>query len=89
MSQAEVYLRVGQPDYIVETNANEVITKRSNGRIVKHYNIVKDAVWYGDGDSIPATIVTFENGEVKEIKRTSFGVGRRQNDTMIFKGSDQ
>ena len=87
MSQAEVYLRAGQPDYIVETNANEVVTKRPNGRIVKHYNTEQEAVWYGDGGSTPATIITFENGKVKAINRTSFGVGGRSNNVEIFNGS--
>ncbi len=86
MSQSEVYLRAGQPDYVVDTNANEVITKRPNGRIVKHYNTEQEAVWYGDDDTIPATIITFENGKVKQIKRTSFGVRRPQNDTSIVFG---
>ena len=88
MSQSEVYLRAGQPDYVVETNANEVITKRPNGRIVKHYNTEQEAVWYGDDGTSPATIITFENGKVKQIKRTSFGMRRPQNDSAVFGGSN-
>ncbi len=92
MSQAEVYLRVGEPDYIVPTQESKIVTRYDNNRHDRNgrydrevidYELKSDAVWYGKG-SIPATIITFKNGKVQEITRTRTKAYFQKRDNTII-----
>ena len=97
MSQAEVYLRVGEPDYIVPTQESKIVTRYDNNRHEKkgryhngrydrevtEYESKSDAVWYGKG-SIPATIITFKNGKVQEVNSTRAKAYFQKTDNMII-----
>ena len=84
MSQAEVYLRVGEPDYIVPTEESKMVTKYNNNKKVIRYHIKSDAVWYGSS-SIPVTIITFNNGKLENKTRSrAKAYFQKRNESMTL-----